>query len=128
MDVRIDKWLWAARFFKQRNLAAEAVKSGHVDVNGVRCKPAKLLHVGDRVVVRKGQMVWDVAVLNLSDQRGSAALAQALYDESTTSIEQRAIVEEQRKFRALTAPAPLKRPDKFNRRKIIRFKNIHDLG
>jgi ribosome-associated heat shock protein Hsp15 len=83
MDVvRIDKWLWAARFYKTRSLATDAVLAGHVHVNGARVKPAKDVRVGDDVEVRIGTFTWSVAVTGLSDKRGSATVARTLYAET----------------------------------------------
>lgn len=87
--TRLDKWLWAARFFKTRQLAAEAVKGGHVAVNGARAKPARGLRVGDRVNVRKAPFDFDIQVLELRERRGSAQEAQAMYEESQASIDKR---------------------------------------
>ncbi|MFL5982222.1 MAG: RNA-binding S4 domain-containing protein [Gaiellaceae bacterium] len=83
--VRIDKWLWAARFFKTRGLAATAVTGGKVHVNGERVKSAKAVRVGDVVEVTRGTNRWTVTVAGLADKRGSAVAAQALYDESDAS-------------------------------------------
>ena len=80
--VRIDKWLWAARFYKTRSLAADAVDSGKVKLNGERVKPAKLLKPGDMLSIRNGQSSWEVTVLALSERRGSATVASTLYRES----------------------------------------------
>ena len=92
-QVRIDKWLWAARFFKTRSAATEAVLGGRVQLNGVRVKPAKELHAGDTVEVRIGPRQWTVVVAALADKRGSASVAATLYDETPESVaarEQRA--------------------------------------
>ena len=117
--VRLDKWIWAARFFKTRALATEAVLGGHVHVNGARVKPAKDVHVGDEVELRIGTTRWTVVVAGLSDKRGPAKVAQALYaetDESRAAREQQAL---QRKL----APPPLGadlagRPTKQDRRRL----------
>ena len=77
--VRVDVWLWAARFFKTRSLAKQAVAGGKVDVNGMGCKPAKMLRVGDRLVIRRGEERWEVEVLALAEKRGPASVAQTLY-------------------------------------------------
>ena len=121
MSVRVDKWLWAARFFKTRALASEAVKGGHVELNGVRCKPARPVQVGDVLRIKRGMDVYEVTVLGLAEKRGSASIAQALYEESASSIKAREKTNEQRKLLAASAPAPAKRPDKKSRRQIIRF-------
>lgn len=121
--VRIDKWLWAARFYKVRSLAANAVKGGHVWLNGVRAKASKMVKIGDEISLQKEQQAFVVVVKALADKRGSATQAQGLYEETTESIKQRAALAEQRKLNAASAPAPDKRPDKRARRKIIRFKS-----
>src|ERR1700690_2107250 len=83
--VRIDKWLWAARFFKTRSLATQAVEGGRVRLNGERCKPAKEVRAGDRLLVHMGELEWELAVLALSDKRGPATVARNLYAESEQS-------------------------------------------
>ncbi|MDQ6972416.1 MAG: S4 domain-containing protein [Mariprofundaceae bacterium] len=120
--VRIDRWLWAARFYKTRSLAGEAVKGGHVWVNGSRAKPARPVQPGDEVRIQKGEQAFVLSVIALADKRGSASIAQALYTENEESIRQRALLAEQRRLKAASAPAPDKRPDKRQRRRIIRFK------
>jgi ribosome-associated heat shock protein Hsp15 len=92
-QVRIDKWLWAARFFKTRGAATEAVLGGHVQVNGVRVKPSKEVRVADRVEVRIGVLEWNVVIARLADKRGPASVAATLFDETPESVaarEQRA--------------------------------------
>jgi ribosome-associated heat shock protein Hsp15 len=118
-SVRVDKWIWAARFFKTRGLATEAVLGGHVHLNGGRVKPAKEVRIGDEVEVRIGTTRWTVVVSGLSDKRGPAKAAQELYaetDESRVAREQQAL---QRK----AAPPPLgadlgARPTKQDRRRL----------
>ena len=119
--VRLDKWLWAARFFKTRSLATEAINGGKVHVNDARVKAARTLHIGDRVRVRKGELTMDVVVRALSDRRGPAASAVALYEETTESIATRAAQREERQLRKAGAAAPAGRPNKRERRRIIRF-------
>ncbi len=121
MSVRVDKWLWAARFFKTRGLASEAVKGGHVELNGIRTKPAKTLQIGDVLQIKRGLDVYIITVLGLAEKRGSATIAQALYQESEQSIQAREKLNKQRKLLAASAPRPDKRPDKKSRRQIIRF-------
>jgi len=84
-QVRVDKWLWAARFFKTRSAAAEAVTGGRVHVNDARVKPAKEIRAGDTVVIRKDQLEWTVDVLAVSDRRGPASVAATLYEERPES-------------------------------------------
>jgi ribosome-associated heat shock protein Hsp15 len=117
--VRIDKWLWAARFFKTRGLATEAVTGGRVHVNGARVKPAKDVRVGDTVEIRIGVTEWTVEVVELSEKRGPATVAQGLYDETEESRVSRERLAIQRK----AAPPPLgadlgARPTKQDRRRI----------
>jgi ribosome-associated heat shock protein Hsp15 len=88
-EVRIDKWLWAARFFKARREATEAVLGGHVRVNGGRAKPAKEVRVGDTVELRKGVLQWTVVVTGIAERRGSASVARTLYQETPESIADR---------------------------------------
>lgn len=121
--VRLDKWLWAARFFKTRALATEAINGGHVHLNGIRPKPARPVQVGDELVVRKGQEEFRLVVRELSAKRGSASVAQQLYDESEQSRQRREEQREQRRLQAAAMPRPARRPDKKGRRKIIRFIN-----
>ena len=124
--VRIDKWLWAARFYKTRNLAANAVEGGKAHVNGERVKPAKVLKVGDTLNIRNGQFSWEVSVLALSERRGSAAEAAKLYSESDQSKKERedkiALLKVERK----SNPFPGGRPSKRQRRQIIRFTRESD--
>ena len=119
LRVRIDKWLWAARFYKTRVLAAEAVNAGHVRVNGERVKPARILRVGDRLTIRRGAVEMTVDVLGLSSRRGPASEAQALYRE--TGASRRAREAEAAARRLEGASRPRRRPDKRARRRIIRF-------
>ncbi|WP_257291161.1 ribosome-associated heat shock protein Hsp15 [Endozoicomonas sp. ONNA1] len=122
--VRLDKWLWAARFYKTRNIAKEAIEGGKVHLNGQRCKPGKEPKVGDELKLRTG---WDervVIVRELSDKRQKAELAQQLYEETAASIQSREVAAEQRKaLRGAVAPRPDRRPDKKQRRDILRQKS-----
>jgi ribosome-associated heat shock protein Hsp15 len=118
--VRIDKWLWAARFFKTRSLAAQAVSGGKVHVNDARIKPARLLRTGDRVSIQKGPWCFVVTVEVLSDRRGPAETARELYTESDASIEARRRLQDER--RLASTPAPGRRPDKKARRQLRRLK------
>ncbi|PCI02001.1 MAG: RNA-binding protein [Zetaproteobacteria bacterium] len=122
MSIRIDKWLWAARFYKMRSLATEAAKGGHISVNDVRCKASKLVQVGDQVFIQKEQETFTVVVTGLAGKRGSAKIAQGLYDETPESIKYREDLSEQHKFATYFAPSPDKRPDKRDRRKISQLK------
>jgi ribosome-associated heat shock protein Hsp15 len=117
--VRIDKWIWAARFFKTRGLATEAVLAGHVHLNGARVKPSKDVHVGDELEIRIGTTQWTVVVSRLSDKRGPAKVAQELYAETDASR----IAREQEAMQRKAAPPPLgaelgARPTKQDRRRL----------
>lgn len=118
--LRIDKWLWAARFYKTRSLAVDAVEAGRVLVNDVRVKPAKAIVAGDRLDIRIGQYQFLLEVLALSDKRGPAPQAQKLYRESDASRERRVLLAEQ--LRA-EPPALKGRPTKRDRRLIEQFKH-----
>lgn len=120
---RLDKWLWSARFYKTRILAVEAINGGHVHVNGQRIKPAKTIRVGDAIEITKGQYHWQLVVQALAQWRGPATEARQLYSEDADSIQQREAMRVEYK---LMSPAPTKRPDKRQRRRIIRFINKHD--
>ncbi len=119
--VRVDKWLWAARFYKTRSLATDAVDGGKVQVDGERVKPAKLLRPGDALSIRNGPYMWEITVLMLSERRSSATEAAKLYSESEES---RRIREEKialLKIERQSNPFPGGRPTKKQRRQIIRF-------
>jgi ribosome-associated heat shock protein Hsp15 len=121
--VRVDKWLWAARFYKTRSLAAEAIAGGKVHVNGERVKPAKLLQVGDELRVRQGHYEYQIVVRGLAERRGSAERAAALYEETAASREVRERVAIQLKaMHAAFVPEPGGRPTKRDRRAIERLK------
>ena len=115
-SVRLDVWLWAARFFKTRSLAKQAIEGGKIDCNGVPAKASKGVHAGDRVRVRRSEEAMLVDVVALSEQRGSAALAQTLYRETDESRTAREALREQRRMQGHAAP-PTK-PDKRARRLI----------
>jgi ribosome-associated heat shock protein Hsp15 len=121
--VRVDKWLWAARFFKTRSLAADAVSGGKVLVNGERAKPAKLLQAGDEVRLRLGPYEHVVHVRGISERRGPATVAVTLYEETPESVAARAKLSEQLRM----APAAFVyeergRPTKRDRRELDRFR------
>lgn len=114
--VRIDAWLWAARFFKTRALARQALERGHVTRAGSACKPSHALHVGDALRIERGEEVFAVDVTGLGHKRGSAAQAQALYRESAASVKAREVAREQRRAERAGYQPPPKRPDKRARR------------
>jgi ribosome-associated heat shock protein Hsp15 len=118
--VRLDKWLWAARFFKTRGLAQEAIEGGRVTVDGERPKVARLLRNGERVRVRIGDVEREVVVRGLSDRRGSASTAQALYEETSDSIAAREDARERRRRFAEPGSTIAGRPTKRDRRRLDR--------
>jgi ribosome-associated heat shock protein Hsp15 len=117
--VRIDKWLWAARFFKTRGLATEMVNGGHVQLNGERVKPSRTVACGDELTILREQESFVVTVTAQAEKRGSAAVARTLYEEHEASIASREQERQKRKLHA--AAAPKKRPNKKARRQIIHF-------
>ncbi len=119
--MRLDKWLWAARFFKTRSLATQAIDHGRVKLNGERVKPAHDLHAGDRLDIHLGDFNWTLVVRALSMQRGSAPVAQALYEEDPASQARRQLQVDERRL-ANNPSATIKgRPSKRARRLIHRF-------
>lgn len=125
--VRIDKWLWAARFFKTRALAAEAVRGGRVELNGIRVKPARPVGAGDRLTVRKSPFVFELEVLEVSTRRGPPTEAATLYQETPSSRDSRELVAERlRADGAASRGASDGRPTKRDRRRIVRFQRQHD--
>ncbi len=120
--VRIDKWLWAARFFKTRSLAAHACELGRIESNGVKVKPAREVHVGDRLGVKNESGEYEVEVLLLSDVRGPAAVAQTLYLETESSKAARQKAAEERKAMPYFAPIGEARPSKRDRRQMERLR------
>ncbi len=120
--VRLDKWLWAARFFKTRQLAVEAVNGGKVHLNGQRSKPGKELRIGARLEIQKNGLRWEVLVRGLSERRGPAAQAQLLYEETPDSLARRAAELAERRLQREDIFQPGGRPNKRERRLIHRFK------
>ncbi len=123
--VRFDKWLWAARFYRTRALAAQAIDAGQARLADERVKPAHVVRVGDAVSVRKDGAAWDVEVTALAERRGSATLAAALYRESADSAAARSAERERRRAAAATEPRFTGRPTKRNRRKLADFLGEH---
>ncbi|WP_296945465.1 RNA-binding S4 domain-containing protein [uncultured Massilia sp.] len=119
-NVRIDKWLWAARFFKTRSLAADAVERGRVRIGGEPVKPARSVKVGEKIFVDNGSTRWEVVVLDLSDKRGPAPVAQALYRETEDSVVKRANDQEARRLFPEPGSTIKGRPTKRDRRAIGR--------
>jgi ribosome-associated heat shock protein Hsp15 len=119
--MRLDKWLWAARFFKTRSLATQAIDNGRVKLNGERIKPARDVKPGDRLDVRIGDAEWTLTVQALAMQRGPAPVAQALYAEDPASLARRLQQASDRKLAASPAASIKGRPTKRDRRQIHRF-------
>lgn len=123
-DVRIDKWLWAARFFKTRSLAQTAIETGRALVGGERVKLARAVHLGDKVIVRIGDIQREVVVMKLSDQRGSAPVAQTLYEETSESIRVRVeAVARKALYKEPSFALDGGRPTKRNRRDLERVRS-----
>jgi ribosome-associated heat shock protein Hsp15 len=121
-SVRIDKWLWAARFFKTRALASKACDLGRIRSNGLAAKPAREVRAGDMLHVVNEGGEFHVEVLQLSQVRGPASVAQALYRETDASQAARLKLAEERKAMQQFAPLPDRRPSKRDRRRIIQFR------
>lgn len=120
--VRLDKWLWAARFYKTRSIAREMIDGGKVDYNGVKAKPSRTVEVGALVKVLQGNIRIEVEILKISDVRGPATVARTLYQETEESIVKREKQLEQLKINALLAPHPDEKPNKKDRRTLISMK------
>jgi ribosome-associated heat shock protein Hsp15 len=123
IEVRADVWLWAARMYKTRSLAKQAIDGGKVDVNGGGCKPAKAVHVGDSIRLTRGEERLEVEILALSEKRGPASAAQALYRETEASRTAREQLREQRRLSGEGLNHPPKRPNKQERRELRRLKD-----
>ncbi len=121
--VRLDKWLWAARFYKTRSIARNMVDGGKVHYNGQRSKPSKVVELGATITLRQGHEEKIVVIEKISQQRRGAPEAQQLYRETEQSIANREENAQKRKLNALYSPSPEKRPDKKQRRNLIKFKN-----
>ncbi|NEX64493.1 RNA-binding S4 domain-containing protein [Noviherbaspirillum galbum] len=117
-SVRVDKWLWAARFFKTRTMATDAVDSGKVRLNGERIKPARGVKAGDRLDIDNGSTEWEVIVADVAEKRGSATVAQTLYQETEESVARRETTAEQRKYFREPSAMLKGRPTKRDRRLI----------
>jgi ribosome-associated heat shock protein Hsp15 len=122
--VRIDRWLWAARFFKTRNLAKQAVEGGKVHLEGQRAKPAKEVRVGQRLTIRRGDTQMTVVVAELSEQRGPAKVAQLLYAETPESVERRESASARRRMERAGLQVPKTRPSKKDRRDLRKLKSM----
>ncbi|WP_089723737.1 RNA-binding S4 domain-containing protein [Candidatus Thiosymbion oneisti] len=120
-DLRLDKWLWAARFFKTRRQAVEAINGGKVQINGQRTKPGKAIQAGTHLVIHKGSLQWDLVVKGISRQRRPASEAALLYEESEASRLRRQAQVRERRESGAAAPGARGRPNKRERRLIQRF-------
>ena len=125
-SVRLDKWLWAARFFKTRSVAREAVAGGKVHLNGNRAKPGRSLNIGDELRIPRAEDEYTVTILDLTARRGPATVARTLYAESEESRTQREKLAEERKLNRIQNTSNEGRPDKRQRRRLIRFRNKFD--
>ena len=121
-SMRIDKWLWAARFFKTRAIAIRSCEMGRIEANGLRAKPAREVRPGDRLRIENEAGIFAIEILELSQMRGPAAEAQKLFRETDESRAARLKVAEERKSMLQFAPEPARRPSKRDRRHIIRFR------
>lgn len=121
-DVRLDKWLWAARFYKTRSLARQMIDGGKVDYNGVKAKPSRTVEVGAIVKFLQGNVRKEVEILKISDVRGPATVAATLYKETEDSVKNREKQLEQIKMNALLAPHPEEKPNKKERRALLNIK------
>lgn len=126
--VRLDKWLWAARFYKTRSIAREMIEGGKVHYNGQRAKPSKIVEVGAMIVLRQGNEQKTIRVLAINEQRRAAREVEYLYQETPESIEKRENIAQARKLNALAMPHPDRRPDKKERRTLIKFKYERQQG
>ena len=124
--VRVDRWLWAARFYRTRSLAKTAVAGGKVHVDDQRVKPAKELRTGQTVRINKDGVVLTVVVRKLSEQRGSATIAQTLYKETTESVERRQATASERRMARAGLHIPAQRPNKRERRARNQLRNLDD--
>lgn len=122
-EVRLDKWLWAARFYKTRSIAKAMIESGKVHYNNQRTKVSKIVEVGAMLKLRQGNEEKEIQILALSDQRRGAPEAQLLYQETENSVKKREEIAWARKNNALSMPHPDRRPNKKERRDLLKFKH-----
>ena len=122
-SVRLDRWLFAARFFKTRHLASEAAHRNHVVVNQQRAKPGKRVFIGDHILIRKGPLTYDIKIIDLAEKRLAPALAAALYQEDDDSCERRRLRQAELQQQRHVAVAH-GRPDKRQRRQLTKFRNL----
>lgn len=119
--LRLDKWLWHARFFKSRSQATDAVAGGRIHVNGERAKASRDIKIGDRLEITREEQRFEVVVRSLPQRRGPASEAQLSYEETAASTQQRELRREQQRY---AAPAPTRKPDKQQRRALRSFKGF----
>jgi ribosome-associated heat shock protein Hsp15 len=124
--VRLDKWLWAARFFKTRSLAAQAIAGGKIQVNGERAKRSKLLQLGDEIRVRQGPFEHHILVRGLSENRGPSAVAHELYQETAASVRAREVIASQLRMARVPRFEGKGRPTKRDRRDMERLRGLDD--
>ncbi len=122
--IRLDKWLWCSRFYKTRALAAAAIKSNKIRVNDQPVKAAKIIRIGDKVLIRKTPYQYNISILQLTNNRLPASKAVLLYEEDINSIQAREVLAKQIKAETVSYPRTVGRPTKRNRREIIRFTRI----
>ena len=120
-EIRLDKWLWAARLFKTRSLAAQAIAGGKVEINDDRARPSRLVRLGDRLKIRRGHYEWTIVVKAISRLRGPAQKAQLLYNESEESVRKREVLIAQMKLERPPDFDTPGRPSKRDRREIAKF-------
>jgi len=125
-SIRLDKWLWAARFFKTRSIAREAVSGGKVHLNGNRAKPGRTLNIGDELRIQRGTEEFTITVVELTGARGPAASARTLYAESEDNRLKREKLAEEHKLAREQDASRERRPDKRQRRDLVRFRNRFD--
>jgi ribosome-associated heat shock protein Hsp15 len=121
IDTRIDKWLWAARFYKTRSLAAAAVKAGKVRINGGRAKPSRMVKHGDQLHITRGDLSFELTIEFISDKRGPAKQAVQLYTESEESVRKRELLVDEKRLERKAAAQYGGRPDKQGRRNLRRL-------
>ncbi len=122
-QIRIDRWLWAARFYKTRSRAKIAIAGGEIHVNGAKAKPSREVRIFDNLSIRRGNHEIYIVVVALSDQRGSANVAEALYSETPESVERRTALKAQRRMERAGLRMPKSKPSKRDRRHLMRMKS-----
>lgn len=120
--VRIDKWLWSARFFKTRGLAKKAIDAGHIKINDQKTKPSRSININDEINIKKSDLIWNIKIVKLLDKRVSAKLAREAYSEEEKYQIMRASLIDENKMIYKSAPKPSKNPDKKARRALIKIK------